>query len=82
MPMFRWHEHVKDGFKGNVLDLVFDTITKVKSKDQKYINEIEAWWIQKYVNDYGIDNVFNIRQPPITFYDLKEQYDLIIKKDK
>lgn len=80
MPFFRWQEHAKDGLKGDLCDLVFETITEVKIKSQEYLNNVEAWWIRKYIHDYGRDNVMNISIPKITMEDLIEEYDTIIEK--
>ena len=63
MPFFRWQEHVKDGIKGDITDLTFDVITEVKYSDKGMINDIEAWWIQKFIDDYGQDHVMNIAKP-------------------
>lgn len=74
MPFFRWQEHVKDGHKGNICDLVFETITEVSVKDQKYLDNIEAWYIQQFTDKYGKDNVFNITHPHITLDSLISLY--------
>jgi hypothetical protein len=82
LPFFRWQEHVKDGSKGLITDLSFRVITEVnKSKDmniddQKYLNNIESWWIQKYKEE-GKD-VFNITVPKITLSDMKEKFKQMI----
>ena len=78
MPFFRWQEHVKSGLKGNICDLVFDTITEVRVKSQEYLNSIEAWWIQKYIEDYGRDRVMNLTVPRITIEDLAREYSEIL----
>lgn len=74
MPFFRWQEHVKSGLKGNITDLVFETITEVRVSSQEYLNNIEAWWIRKYIDEYGKDKVMNITVPKITMEELIEQY--------
>lgn len=74
-PFFRWQEHWKDGYKGNICDLVFETITEVKVNDQKYLNNVEAWWIQHFTDIYGADNVFNINHPHLTIESLIELYN-------
>ena len=78
MPFFRWQEHVKSGLKGNITDLVFETITEVRVKSQKYLNNIEAWWIRKYIDEYGRDRVMNITVPKITLEDLAKEYSKIV----
>ena len=76
MPFFRWQEHVKSGLKGDITDLIFETITEVRVKSQEYLNNIEAWWIQKYIHDYGRENVMNITTPKITMEDLIKEFDM------
>lgn len=78
MPFFRWQEHVKSGLKGHITDLVFETITEVRVKSQEYLNNIEAWWIQKYIDEYGKDHVMNITVPKITLEDLAVEYSKIV----
>lgn len=78
MPFFRWQEHVKSGLKGNITDLVFETITEVRVKSQEYLNSIEAWWIRKYIDDYGRDRVMNITVPKITIEQLIGDYAKIV----
>lgn len=75
MPFFRWQEHVKDNVKGDICDLVFEVITKVTVNDQRYLNNIEAWWIQFYTDKYGENNVMNITHPHITIEHLVELYN-------
>lgn len=78
MPFFRWQEHVKQGVKGDITDLVFETITEVRVKSQEYLNNIEAWWIRKYIEDYGKDHVMNISIPKITMEQLIKEYSKIV----
>ena len=78
MPFFRWQEHAKSGLKGNITDLVFETVTEVRVKSQEYLNNIEAWWIRKFIHDYGKDNVMNISIPKITMEDLQREYANIV----
>ena len=78
MPFFRWQEHVKSGLKGEITDLVFETITEVRVKSQEYLNSIEAWWIKKYIEDYGRENVVNINIPKITIEELDREYSKMI----
>lgn len=75
MPFFRWQEHVKSGIKGNITDIVFEVITEVRVKSQMYLNNIEAWWIRKYIEEYGKENVMNITVPKITMEDLIHEFD-------
>lgn len=78
MPFFRWQEHVKSGQKGKICDLVFETITEVRVKSQEYLNSIEAWWIRKYIEDYGRERVINITVPKITIEELIREYSKIV----
>ncbi len=78
-PFFRWQEHFKAGLKGNITDLVFETITEVRVQSQEYLNSIEAWWIKKYIEDYGEDNVMNLTVPKITEADLLADYHRIVE---
>lgn len=78
MPFFRWQEHVKSGLKGDICDLVFETITEVRVKSQEYLNSIEAWWIRKYIEDYGRERVINITVPKITIEELIREYSKIV----
>lgn len=78
MPFFRWQEHIKSGLKGDICDLVFEVITSVKVKSQHYLNNIEAWWINKFIEDYGRENVINITIPKLTMEDLVLEYEKII----
>lgn len=78
MPFFRWQEHVKSSLKGDITDLVFETITEVRVKSQEYLNNVEAWWIKKYIEDYGRENVINITVPKITMEELIEEYSKIV----
>lgn len=75
MPFFRWQEHAKSMLKGDICDLVFETVAEVRVKSQEYLNNIEAWWIQKYIKDYGRENVMNITVPKITMEYLIEEFN-------
>lgn len=75
MPFFRWQEHVKSGLKGDITDLVFETIAEVRVKSQEYLNNIEAWWIQKFIHEYGRENVMNITVPKLTMEDLIKEFE-------
>lgn len=84
MPFFRWQDHVKDGSKGDLCALSFSVITSINksyqpSEDQKYMNSIESWWIQKYVAEGK--SVFNIVIPTITIEDLKSKFLSMIEKN-
>lgn len=78
MPFFRWQEHVKSKLKGDICDLVFETVTEVREKSQEYLNNIESWWINKYIEQYGRDNVINIVVPKVTMEELIKQYAKIV----
>lgn len=78
MPFFRWQEHVKSGLKGDITDLTFETVTEVRVKSQEYLNNIEAWWIRKFIEEYGKDHVMNITVPKITLEDLAKEYSKIV----
>ena len=78
MPFFRWQEHVKSGLKGDITDLIFETITEVRVKSQEYLNNVEAWWIRKYIEDYGREYVINITVPKITMEELIREYSKIV----
>lgn len=78
MPFFRWQEHAKQHIKGDLVDLVFETITEVRVKSQKYLNDIEAWWIRKFISEYGRENVMNITVPKIAMEDLVCEYQRIV----
>lgn len=79
MPFFRWQEHAKQHIKGEICDLVFETIAEIRKQDQEYLNNIEAWWIQKYIEEYGKENVMNITVPKITIDYLVEQFENMVK---
>ncbi|BBF41983.1 hypothetical protein lbkm_0663 [Lachnospiraceae bacterium KM106-2] len=79
MPFFRWQEHVKSRLKGDICDLVFETVTEVRVKSKEYLNNIEAWWINKYISDYGRDRVINITVPKVTINDLIKKYAEIVE---
>jgi len=78
MPFFRWQEHVKSALKGDICDLVFETVCEVRKESNDYLNNIESWWIRKYIDDYGSDNVMNITVPKITIESLAAAYDQIV----
>lgn len=78
MPFFRWQEHAKSGLKGDITDLMFETIAEVRIKSQDYLNSIEAWWIRKFIEEYGKDRVMNITVPKITIEELAMEYSKMI----
>lgn len=78
MPFFRWQEHAKQGIKGEITDLSFEVVTEVRVKSQEYLNNIEAWWIRKFIEQYGKDRVMNITVPKITMEDLQREYAKIV----
>lgn len=78
MPFFRWQEHAKQHIKGDITDLIFETITEVRVKSQEYLNNIEAWWIRKFIDEYGKENVMNVSIPKITMEDLQREYAKIV----
>lgn len=80
MPFFRWQEHAKSCLKGDITDLTFEVVTEIRVKSQEYLNNIEAWWIQKYRQDYGKENVMNITTPKITLEYLVEEFNKQVLK--
>ena len=81
MPFFRWQEHAKQHIKGDITDLIFETITEVneiEGDSQEYLNNIEAWWIRKFIEQYGKENVMNVSVPKITMSDLVSEYSKIV----
>jgi hypothetical protein len=80
MPFFRWQEHAKSGIKGDICDLVFETICEVKVKSQEYLNSIEAWWIQSFINQYGKENVMNLTNPKVTVNHLVDRFKEMAQK--
>lgn len=79
MPFFRWQEHAKQHIKGDITDLIFEVVTEVRVKSQEYLNNIEAWWIRKLIDEYGKDRVMNITVPKITMEDLQREYAKIVR---
>ena len=82
MPFFRWQDHVKNGLKGDICDLSFEVITEVRVKNQGYLNDVEAWWIRKYIKDYGRDNVMNMNVPVVKISELLDLYNRAIEGKK
>lgn len=82
LPFFRWQEHIKNGAKGNITDLTFDVITEVTCESQedgqKYLNNAEAWWIKKYIEE-GYE-VFNVTVPKLTMDDYEKAFNDMVKK--
>lgn len=82
MPFFRWQEHAKAGIKGELCDLIFETVTEVRVNSQEYLNNIEAWWIRKFIDDYGREKVMNVTVPKITMENLVAEYQSLIDGQK
>ncbi len=82
MPFFRWQEHAKQHIKGDITDLIFETVTEVRVKSQEYLNSIEAWWINKFIDEYGKGNVMNLTVPKITIEYLISEYAKIVGGQK
>ncbi|WP_236896926.1 hypothetical protein [Clostridium beijerinckii] len=86
LPFFRWQEHIKAGGKGNITDISFDVITEIKrisyvdEENQKYLNNIEAWWIQKYIQE-GFE-VFNVTIPKLTIEDYQKKFDEMVSQKR
>ena len=85
LPFFRWQEHVKSGLKGDIEDLVFSVLTRVRRKsgatdqdNRQYLTDLESWWINKFVEEGH--QVVNLTQPPITEAALREQYNTLIAR--
>lgn len=87
MPFFRWQEHIKNGDKGNICDMIFDVITeiyhnnkKTTEENKRYINNIEAWWINKFKQD-GC-RVFNIKIPKVkALKDFEEKFNQLLLEE-
>ncbi|MCK9442008.1 MAG: GIY-YIG nuclease family protein [Methanothrix sp.] len=84
LPFFRWQEHIKEGEKGHITDLVFLVLSEVRREYslnniqlQTKLNDMEAWWIQK-LSDQGL-NTMNISKPKLTLEEMKEKYNKIVK---
>lgn len=82
LPFFRWQEHIKSGGKGDITHITFNVITEVRCKynedGQQLLNNVEAWWIKKYIEE-GYD-VFNITIPKFTLKDYKTKFDNMVRK--
>lgn len=72
-------KNISQGIKGDITDLVFETIAEVRVKSQEYLNNIEAWWIRKFIHDCGKEHVMNITIPKITIQELAAEYDKIVE---
>lgn len=83
LPFFRWQEHVKGGIKGDITDLVFDVVTEVRCTSeydgQQELNNAEAWWIKKYIEE-GYE-VFNVTIPKLTMNDYINLFEDMVKKE-
>jgi hypothetical protein len=69
--------------QGVVEDLVFSTLAIVNKNlslsvedNQEYLNNIEAWWIHKYIEE-GFD-IMNVTRPRITLEYLRRKFDAIV----
>lgn len=87
MPFFRWQEHLKYSNKGDICDIVFDVISKVNSKrgyteseNQEYLNNIEAWWINKYKEE-GCE-VYNCTIPKLSIEYLHRAFEDMLAKEQ
>lgn len=82
LPFFRWQEHIKSMAKGDITAIVFDVITEVKKRygedGQELLNNVEAWWIKKYIE--GGYEVFNISVPNLSLTDYKKRFDEMVAK--
>ena len=78
MPFFRWQEHAKQHIKGDITDLMFEVVTEIRVKSQDYLNSIEAWWIKKFIDEFGKENVMNVSVPKITMEDLQREYSKVV----
>ncbi|CAI3548211.1 GIY-YIG nuclease family protein [Clostridium neonatale] len=83
LPFFRWQEHIKSGGKGNITEITFDVITEVRCKygedGQERLNNAEAWWIQKYIEE-GYE-VFNISVPKLSLADYQRRFAEMVAKE-
>lgn len=86
LPFFRWQEHIKDGAKGDITDITFSVLTEVRrinysdDESQKLLNSVEAWWIQKYIEE-GYE-VFNVTIPKLSLSDYKKNFDEMVIREK
>lgn len=71
-------KHEKSRLFREITDLIFEVVTEVRVKSQEYLNSVEAWWIRKFIDEYGKENVFNISVPKITIEDLQREYAKIV----
>jgi len=85
MPFFRWQEHVKSKLKGDICDLIFEVITEVpynhainENENKKILNDVEAWWINKFIKDYGNEKVMNITKPQLKASDFIQKWERVI----
>ncbi len=85
MPFFRWQEHVKSKLKGDICDLVFEVVTEVPNinsydehKNKERLNDVEAWWIKKFIKDFGEDKVMNISKPELKTSDYIQKWERVI----
>ena len=86
MPFFRWQDHVKSKLKGAICDLMFEVITEVPYDQRKseadnklILNDVEAWWIKKFIQDFGEDNVMNITKPALKVSDFIQKWERLVE---
>ena len=86
MPFFRWQEHVKSKLKGDICDLMFEVITEVPYDQRKseadnklILNDVEAWWIKKFIQDFSEDNVMNITKPALKVSDFIQKWERLVE---
>lgn len=70
-----------DEFPDTIEDVIFQKGQFSPISNGRY-DEVEpdedcyrAWWIQKYIHDYGRENVMNITVPKLTMEDLIKEFD-------
>jgi hypothetical protein len=81
MPFFRWQEHIKSNKKGNIEDLVFETLCEIYGKEPITLNKAESHYINLYIKKYGENYVMNDNIPKFNFEQLELDY-LQIKNKK
>ena len=57
---------------------MFEVVTEIRVKSQDYLNSIEAWWIKKFIDEFGKENVMNVSVPKITMEDLQREYSKVV----
>lgn len=83
LPFFRWQEHIKSGLKGDITDITFSVLAEIKEStkqdNQGVLNNIEAWWIQKFIEE-GYE-VQNITIPKLSMDDYKKMFSEMISRE-